>query len=241
MGGEGEHPATEDRDRTLVIDGPKIPEQGLGTSQSLGLGCVEPTDCLQRGEARGLEGEEDLAQVDTMDFGSLAGDAPRMFTLRPEAEADAGGRATGAARALIGGGTTDLLDQEGVDAAARVEARDAGEPAVDHTGDPVDGERGLGHIGGDDDLASSSGGHGGILIGGGEFAVKRHDRHVVRKAYPQSGDGAGDLVGTRHEDEKISRCLGEHGGGRLGREIPRLLITRIAVQVADLHRMGASS
>ena len=71
--------------------------------------------------------------------------------------------------------------------------------------------------------------------------MKRHDRDVVRKAHPQSGDGAGDLVGAGHEDEKVARGFGKHGGGGLGREIPRLLITRIAVQVADLHRMGASS
>ena len=66
-----------------------------------------------------------------MYLGGLAGNPARMLALRPEAEADTGGRASGAPRTLVCGGATDLLDQKGIDAAPGVEARDAGESAVD--------------------------------------------------------------------------------------------------------------
>ena len=71
----------------------------------------------------------------------------------------------GAAGALIGGGAADFFHEQGVDAAVGIEARDAGQAAVDDDAHAIDGEGGFGDIRGDDDLALAIAGEGGILIG----------------------------------------------------------------------------
>ena len=140
MGGEGEHPSAEGGDRPIVIEGTEIAQECLGAEKGRCLGGIEPADVLHGGESCRLQGEQDLTQVDAVDLRSLAGDTPHVLTFCPEAEADTWGCAPGAPGPLIGGGPTDFLDQEGVDPAAGIETRDAGQTAVDDAGYAIDRE-----------------------------------------------------------------------------------------------------
>ena len=60
---------------------------------------------------------------------------------------------------------------------------DAGQARVDHRGHAVDGDRGLGHVGGEDDLAPRGRAHRAVLLLGREVAVERqHVEPVVGRA-----------------------------------------------------------
>ena len=89
--------------------------------------------------------------------------------------------AAGAAGALVGGGAADLFDEQRVDAAIRIVARNARQAAVDHQAHAVDGERGFRDVGGDDDLAPVVPRHRRVLIARRQFAVQRkHDELADR-------------------------------------------------------------
>src|SRR5205814_893352 len=98
-----------------------------------------------------------------------------VFAFGPETAADAGGGATGTAGALIGAGAADFFDEKRVDAAMGVVPGDASETGVDDEADAVDGERGFGDVGGDDDFGFVVPGDGGVLVVGRKVAVKRED------------------------------------------------------------------
>ena len=95
-----------------------------------------------------------------------------MFALGPEPQAHARGGPSGAARALIGRGAADLLDEERVDAAVGIEAGDPRQAAVDYDTHSVDGQRGLRDVGGYDDFTLAVGGQRGVLIRDRQFAVQ---------------------------------------------------------------------
>src|ERR1035437_5161439 len=96
----------------------------------------------------------------------------RMLLPRPEAAAKARRRAASPAGALVRGGPAYLFNQERVDAAIGIVARDAGQAAVNHTPDAVDGQRSLGDVGGDDDLALVVARHCGVLLARREVSVQ---------------------------------------------------------------------
>jgi hypothetical protein len=65
----------------------------------------------------------------------------------------AGSGAAGTALALVRAGPADGFQQQGTDAAFGIVAGDAGDAAVDDVADAIDGDAGLGDVGGDDDFA----------------------------------------------------------------------------------------
>jgi hypothetical protein len=76
------------------------------------------------------------------------------------------GGASGAAGALISGGAADFFNEQGVDAAAGVEPRHAGQAAVDDDPDAVDGERRLRDVRRDNGSPLLVMGERGVLFGG---------------------------------------------------------------------------
>ena len=95
-----------------------------------------------------------------------------MLAFGPQPDANAGRGAAGPAGPLVGGGATDFFDEQGVDSAMRIEAGNAGETAVEHDADAVNGYRCFRDIGGDDDLAAVIAFDGGILIAWRKLAVQ---------------------------------------------------------------------
>ena len=79
------------------------------------------------------------------------------------------------------------------------------EPAVDHDAHAVDGQRGFGDVGGDDDLAPLVARHGGVLVGDGQFAVQRQDEELIRaRVVADRLHRPVDLVRARHEDQHVA-------------------------------------
>ena len=160
--------------------------------------------------------------------------AAGVLVFRPEADGAAGRGAAGAAGALVGGGAGNVLDQQGVDAAPGIEARDAREAGIDHEPDAVDGQRSFRDVGGHDDFPAVVAGDGGVLVVGRQFAVQRQEQRALGGGrLPQGVERALDFVGAGHEDQRVAgiavfadRAL---VGGRGG--VPR----RIAV---GMQRLG---
>ena len=69
----------------------------------------------------------------------------------------------------------------------RIEARDAREAAVDDDAHAVDGQRGLGDVGGDDDLALFVARDGGVLLA--RRAIRRAGADDESIADPRCADG----------------------------------------------------
>ena len=91
----------------------------------------------------------------------------------------AGRGPAGAAGALVGGGAADFFDEQGVDAAARIEPRDARQAAVDDDPDAVDRERSFRHVRRDDGPAFLIMGERGVLLRRRQFAVERQDDESI--------------------------------------------------------------
>ncbi len=195
--------------------------------------------------AAGLEREDDFREVEPPDLGRFLRGAVGVFGLGPEAQAMAGGGASGAARALVGGGAADLFDEQRVDAAIGIEPGDARLAGVDDEAHAVDGERGFGDVGADDDfpLARITR-HGGVLVGGRQFAVERQREPPTQtRVIADFAQGAVDLVRAGHEHERVAfRVGGGEPGQFLGGEFPRgdAVERRGAGEVFDVHRVGAA-
>ena len=210
--------------------------------EGLLVGWFEPAEGAQVPDPGSLQGQDHLAQVQALHFGEFLRRPMRALVAGPQPPAEARRGAAGASRALIGGGAADLLDQQDVDAAVGIVTRDAGQAAVDHTPDAVDGERGFGDIGGDHDLALFVAGHGGVLVARRQFAVQGEQQEAARLvAAPQRLDGLGNLKAARHEDQHVSLTAGADKVA----ERRRLLPHRALVEVTggggefDLDRVRA--
>src|SRR5690606_7295806 len=81
-------------------------------------------------------------------------------------------RAPGASGPLVRRGLGDFLDVQGPDAAPVVKGGATLQARVDDETDAIDGDGGLGDIGGHDDLGPSSRRDGGVLGGGRELPVQ---------------------------------------------------------------------
>ena len=190
--------------------------------EGLFVGGLEPAEGAEVFDAGGFQGEDDFGEVEAFDFGEFLCGAVGVLVARPEAEAEARGGAAGAAGALVGGGAADLLDEQGVDAAIRVVARDAGQAAVNDEADAVNGEGGFGDVGGDDDFALVVAGDGGVLVAGGKLAVQGEQAEPAGFGAAAEGfDGLGDLVAAGHEDQDVALAAGaDEVGESLGGLVP---------------------
>src|SRR5215475_8661246 len=126
----------------------KIGEEFFGMGEGLFLGRFEPAEFAEVFDAGGLEGEDDFGKVEAFDFGKFLLGTMAVFFSGPEAHANAGSGAASTAGALVGGGLADFFNQQGVDAAIGIVARNASQAAVDDAADTVNSERGFGDVGG---------------------------------------------------------------------------------------------
>lgn len=104
-----------------------------------------------------------------------------LFGSRPQPKAHARRLPASAAAALLGRGARDLDGDKTARAGARIEARAAGEAAVDHYRHPFDREARLGDVGGEHDLAPSRRvrAQRAVLLGTRQIAVEGKDRNCT--------------------------------------------------------------
>ncbi len=209
MNGKAQHAASDLRDPSAWLQRAQICQQGFGPGQRLGLRLLQPRESENIVDPAGLQRQYDLGKIEAPDFRQLLRRPLGMLPLGPESDADAGRRAPGAPRALVGGGDRDLLDEQGVDTAVGVEARHAGQTGIDHDRDAVDREGRFGDVGRDDDLPRVVARHRAVLRLGRQLSVQWHDDKAPQFALGlERLDGPADLVGPGHEHEHIPRRRG---------------------------------
>ena len=101
---------------------------------------------------RGLEHETGEVHLGDLRIGVVP--SHRVLGLGPQPHGPAGRGPTGPARPLVGGRPRDRDGLQARHAGPRVEARRAGQAAVHDRPHPLDGEAGLGDVGGQHDLAA---------------------------------------------------------------------------------------
>ena len=195
------------------------------------LGRLDPGESFEIVDAAGLEREQRAAEFEPADFGQRLRRALVVLALGPEPDAVARRGAARATEPLLGRGAADLFDEERVDPAMGIEPRHARQAAVDDDAHAVDGQRGFGDVGRDDDFSLLARRDGGVLLGGRKFAVQRMKREIARgKAVPQRVERALDFVRAGHENEDVAlgtfsgveQPLAGVGGEFPGRGVARL-------------------
>ncbi len=113
--------------------------------------------------------------------------------------------AAGAAFALVGAALRDRLDRQALGARARIVTADARQPGINHIADAGNGQRRLGDVGRDDDLAARGGREDALLIARAEPAKQRDDLRLAGKPAFQLVAGLANVPFARHEDQHVAR------------------------------------
>ena len=116
----------------------EIGQQLLRVFERFWIGRLEPAKRRDVFDPARFQGQNHFREIEPLHFRKFLRGALEMFALRPKPQAMPRRGASGAAGALLGGGAADFFDEEGVDAAARIEARDPREAAVDHHPHAID-------------------------------------------------------------------------------------------------------
>src|SRR5438093_7696555 len=103
-----------------------------------------------------------------------------MFRLRPQPQTLSRRGSSCAPGALFGARLADSLDEQRVDAAVRVVARNTRQTAVDDQPDALDRDGGLGHIRGNDHFRMVVLRNGLILIARRQFTMQRKKKVTSR-------------------------------------------------------------
>ena len=236
---EPRHRPAVRRDRARPIERAEIEQQrarrgerGSGRRRQPGQGGVA------RAPQRQLERQR--RQVGVEDLGRREGQQAALRLLGPQAKADAGFEAAGAAAALVGRGLAHPHRLQPRHARARREARHPHQPAIDHDAHAFDGEAGLGDRGRQHDLAPSGGRgrDGAVLVGRREVAIER--RHVdIGAEIAQALLDPADLADAGQEDQRAAAFLGECAPHRRRHRILDAA-GRLAVEIAGVDRKHAA-
>ncbi len=183
-----------------------------------------------------LEGE--AGEVGGLDLRRRPGGKRAVLAPRPELPGGAGSDAAGAAGALGGLGAGDAFGDQPGHAGAGIEAGAAGAAAVDDDPHVLDGERGLGDGGGEDELAPRAGADRRLLRGEGHGAVERAD---VETGQVETGRDAPDLALAGEEGQKAALLRGGGAGDQFGHRVVEAAARgERTVEPARLDRMGAA-
>ncbi len=147
--GRPEHLAAEVGEQAAVVERAELAEQGPGGGERLRRRAVDERQLLGFGVPCGeLEGES--GEVDLGDLGRPVRLAGAVLELAPQPVAGARAGSSGAPGPLVGRRPTRRHGREPRHPGPHVEARRPCEAAVDHDAHPLDRERRLGDVGGQD-------------------------------------------------------------------------------------------
>ena len=207
-----EHPPAEIGDRLRRPgQSSEIGEQLFRPRECARLGRFEPAELRDLVDPARLQRQHHFGKIEPLHFRQLLRRTLAVLAFGPQSQAPAGRSASGASGTLICGSAADLLHQQRVDAAARIEARDARQAAIDHYAHAFDRERSLGDVGGDDRLAL-------VVVRQRRVLLRRRQLTIERQRDKLAADARGahrrkrahDLILARHEDEHVAiRCARE--------------------------------
>ena len=127
----------------------------------------------------------------------------QIILLGVEADADAGAGPAAAALALIAGRPRDPADRQADGLGPGVIGRNPRQAGVDDIADAGHRDRGLGDIGGDDDLALPERLEDAFLVGRLQSAEDRQD-HRLPELFGQQGAAEADILFGRQKGEDIA-------------------------------------
>ena len=167
-----------------------------------------------------------------------------LLVVQPDAHAVA--HAPAAAGALVGGGLAHRLDQQLLHLATVAVALDAGRAGVDDVLDARHRERGLGHVGGNDDARRAVRVEHAVLLGLAEAREQRQHlgvarQRAVRQVLAQMLGSVADFAFAGHEDQYVPRWTARPDFiDRFGNRIVQIVVAAfLEGPIALLHRIGA--
>ena len=232
-------------ERAVGIERSKLTEQLLAFQQ-VGPGWgFQPGQRIAQASPPLGELQHQRGRVCFHHSGWIEGRSALLFGRAPEPQRPAGPQPAGATGPLLGTGQAGRNGHQALHAAHRIEAAAATEAAINHQGDPLDGEGAFGDGRGQDHLAAGlvAGADGAALLSQRQIAVQR--THLQLRAPAGFGDGLLGLLNLplpwqKHQHRFVVAPLVEpvafEGADHLRWErfpLPRRL-------VADGHRMTAS-
>ena len=162
-------------------------------------------------------------------------------------DADAISHAAASARALVGGGLADRLDQQLLHLAAKTVALDPRRARVNHVADARYGERGLGNIGGQDDAPAGVAVKNTVLLGLGEACEQRQHlgvagERLVRQVLAQVVGSLADFAFAGQKNQNVAGGISKpkfiH---RVGNGVVQVVFARLFKRPpALLHREHAA-
>ena len=183
---------------------PQLTQGAVAVADGRGRRRVDEGEAGRVAQAQADHLQDDLGQVGALDLGHGERFARLEILLAVETHAEARAGAAAAAAALFAAGLRDAADAQAGGAGARVVAGDARQPGVDHGADARHGDRGLGHVGGDDDLASVRGPENLALVGRGQPAEQGQEQVGGVEPLAQPVQGVGDVPFGGHEHEDVA-------------------------------------
>src|SRR3954447_700835 len=133
MHGKREHPQAEWRDLPLAQrQRTEIDQHLLGVRERAWIRWFEPAEVRHVVDAARLPRQDDPGEIEPLHFRQLLRRAIEMFALRPEPQTMSGCSAARASCTLIGGSAADLLHEQRIDPASRIEPRDPRQSTVDY-------------------------------------------------------------------------------------------------------------
>ena len=144
----------EPRECALFIQRAEFLKQGVAVGDGGGRGRLDERKRLDVAQVERLHAQNDLGEVGALDLRLRERRARIEILLRVEPDANACLHAARAAFALVGAALRNRLDRQALGARARVVTADARQPGINHIADAGNGQRRLGDVGRDDDLAA---------------------------------------------------------------------------------------
>src|ERR1019366_2122645 len=109
-----------------------------------------------------------------------------------------------AALALVGAALRNRLDRQALGARARVVTADARQPGINHITNAGNGQRRLGDVSRDDDLAARGGREDALLIARAKPAKQGDDFRFAGKTALELVAGFANVAFARHEDQQVA-------------------------------------
>lgn len=177
----------------------------FGSFDGLDVRFIQPVKGGRFSDAEGVEEQDYFGEIAALDLGCVAFLAAEVTAFGPQAVTGSSGCAARAPFALVSAGLADGFKLERADTAFGIVAGHAGHPAVNDVSNAIDGDAGLGDIGGDDDLAECVRGEGAILLPGLKGTVEGEiDNLFLSVDAAQGVESFVDLAASRHEDEDVA-------------------------------------
>ncbi len=233
---QGGHPPSQ-WGHAVVVESAQVAKRAPGTREPRRIRGLVPVEGVRVGLAPDRQFEHRAGEVDALDLGRFERPPRQVVAGVPEAQAEPGRLASGAAGPLVGGGPRDLDRRQAVESGGRIESLLSRQAAVDHRPHALDRHRGFRQVGGQDDTPPRAPAQGGVLLGAGQVAVQRIEVEVgPRSGLDEERLGAGDLGAAGQKRKQVAVGLSRGATHRIG----HLLLERTVIgafEQANLDRV----